>query len=122
MIVSIPHTLLGDTILVEPSMSAWSIAHGGEKVELILDRANKPYVCLFRDNPHIEIVDSWAEGGEEVVKPDTSAAFSYASNNNLPFAAGYFPQFGLSPRPGIDRLHYKMYGLTERSPRSYVCI
>lgn len=120
MIVKIGHVLMGDTILVEPAISAWSIANS-VRARLELHPAIRQYECLFDHHQYIDIVRD-VSGDEDEIKPDTSAAFSFASGNGLPFAAGYFPQFGLTPDASRDRLHYKAFGLPERKARKYVCL
>lgn len=125
MIVYIKPSLLGDTILVEPAMTAWSKAHGGERVKLLLDSANLPYRCLFEYNPAIEIIpyrDKHTRE-EEVIRPDASDAFWAAHHRRLPFAAGHLPAFGMEPDASWDRLHYRLFGLPKPSRNlKYVCL
>jgi hypothetical protein len=115
VITYIKPSLLGDTILIEPAMTAWSIVHG-QAVKLCLDPENKAYECLFHHNPHIEVIPYQDKNTreEEVIVPDASAAFWDANGKNLPFAGGYFPQFGLKADPAKDRLYYKVFGLPKR--------
>jgi hypothetical protein len=113
VIVYLKPSLLGDALLVEPAMTAWSIANGGAKAGLYLSPVNSAYRCLYEHNPAIEIVASDVLEAPKtagvVLIPDSESAYWEAHRLRMPFAAGYFKQFGLTPDPAKDRLHFKLF-------------
>lgn len=98
--------MLGDCLLVEPAIAAWRLERG--RIPSMYVRVPE-FRCLFNYHNIFggELIRSHLAPleGDDVVVPHDSSAFAYASSRGLPFAAGYFPQFGLNPNSG-HRLHY----------------
>lgn len=114
MLVYLKPSLLGDAILTEPAMTAWSEAHGGEPVDFYFSPMNAAYACLFEHNPAIRVIssdefDRYSTRVHVKVVPDSQSAYYEAHRLKLPFAAGYFFQFGLNPDPGKHRLHFEVF-------------
>ncbi|WP_422927495.1 hypothetical protein [Singulisphaera sp. PoT] len=100
MKVNHEHTRIGDTILIEPALAACAEAAG--PIDLYV---TPRYRELYEGNPAVRLAGIPHDDPDVV--PSAGEALAYAIDRNVPFAAVYFPQFGLEPR---GRLHYEIHG------------
>lgn len=100
--VNITTGKMGDCILAEPAINAAAIADGEPADVYVVPK----YRFLFEGHPWIRLVDE--PHAEPDVTTDSSIAYHGGHFGRIPFAAGYFTQFGLPVRPS-DRVHYERY-------------
>ena len=108
---------MGDCILSEPAMAAWSILND-KRIRLYVEHPD--YRTLYENHPHIDLVDEPHDVSD--VDLDCHLAFGLAHQMRLPFAAGYFPMFGMVPEKDRHRLHYEINGITRQPPENFICI
>lgn len=94
--------LIGDSLLLEPALSAWAERHGG-RVRLYNPL---PSVPLFDCHPHITITSQPEAGAIEL---SCWSALLWSVAHRRYFAAGYFEPLGLPLGPA-DRLHLRLFG------------